>query len=94
VTLLPDVLDIGDCVTDAVTGFRAPEGGDNREWFRRFDQLQALRRRAIDASAHDITVLVDTIVIYANAQGESTRAGWRNAYDALRAAIICDRGAE
>ncbi|WP_026783137.1 hypothetical protein [Pleomorphomonas koreensis] len=92
-TLFAEVRDIGDLVTDPVTGFRAPEGGSNRDWWRRFDQIQDLRRRAIDTNAHHITVLIDTIVIYANAHGDAPRDGWRVAYAAIREAIICERGA-
>lgn len=92
-TLLTEAYDIGDRTTDPVTGFRAPEGGDNRQWFRIFDQLTHLRRRAIEANAHHIVVLIDTIVLHANAHGEAPRDAWRAAYLAIRGAIVCERGA-
>lgn len=91
-TLFTEACDIGDRVTDPVTGFRAPEGGDNRQWFRIFDQLTHLRRRAIDANAHDVVVLIDTIVLYANAHDATPRDAWRTAYLAIREAIVCERG--
>ena len=91
-TLLAEVLDIGDRVTDPVNGFRAPAGGSNRDWFLRFERLNALRRLAGEAGRHHITVLVDTIVLYANAQGEAPRDDWRAAYAAVRAAILREGG--
>jgi hypothetical protein len=92
VTLQTAIFDITDRTTDPVNGFRAPEGGDNKRWFRAFDQLAQLRREAIGASAHHLVVVIDVAVLHANAQGEATRSAWFAAYAALREAIVCERG--
>lgn len=92
-TLQASILEITDRTTDVVSGFRAPEGGDNRQWFRAFDQLATLRREAISASAHHLVVLLDIAVLHANAQGDEHRACWRAAYVAVREAILTERGA-
>lgn len=94
VSLLTEILDITERATHEVTGFRAPEGGDNRVWFRAFDQLARLRRLAVSTSAHDLVVLVDTAVLHANARAADTRAAWLAAYRAIRDAAVRERGLE